>query len=106
MHERGLLKSTLVVVVGEFGRTPKIETTNGISGRSHWPACFSAVLAGAGIGGGVYGASDKIGAYVKDHPVPPQVLGATLYHALGVPLDSKVGSRPITTGEPIHELFS
>jgi hypothetical protein len=64
------------------------------------------VLAGAGIGGGVYGASDKIGAYVKDNPVPPQVLGATLYHALGVPLDSKVGARPITTGEPIHELFS
>ena len=57
-----MLKNTLVVVVGEFGRTPKIETNNGISGRSHWPACFSAVLAGAGIGGSVYGASDKIGA--------------------------------------------
>jgi len=42
----------------------------------------------------------------KSRPVPPQVLGATLYHALGVPLDSKVGARPITTGEPIHELFS
>jgi len=106
LHERGLLKNTLVVVVGEFGRTPKIETSNGISGRSHWPSCFSAVLAGAGIGGGVYGESDRIGAYVKDRPVPPQVLGATLYHALGVPLDAKVGSRPITTGEPIHELFS
>jgi len=64
------------------------------------------VLAGAGIGGGVYGASDKTGAYVKDRPVPPQVLGATLYHALGVPVDAKVGARPITTGEPIHELFS
>jgi hypothetical protein len=95
-----------VVVVGEFGRTPKIETNKGISGRSHWPNCFSAVLAGAGIGGSVYGASDKIGAYVKDQPVPPQVLGATIYHALGVPLDSKVGARAITTGEPIHELFS
>ena len=106
LHVRGLLKSTLVVVVGEFGRTPKIETNNGISGRSHWPACFSALLAGAGIGGSVYGESDKIGAFVKDRPVPPQVLGATIYHALGVPLDSKVGARPITTGEPIHELFS
>jgi len=106
LHDRGLLESTLVVVVGEFGRTPKIETNKGISGRSHWPACFSAVLAGCGIGGGVYGASDKIGAYVKDHPVPPQTLGATIYHALGVPRDSKVGARPITTGEPIHELFS
>jgi hypothetical protein len=64
------------------------------------------VLAGAGIGGSISGASDKISAYVKDRPVPPQVLGATLYHALGVLLDSKVGSRPITTGEAIHELFS
>ena len=105
LHDRGQLESTLVVVVGEFGRTPRIETTNGISGRSHWPACFSAVLAGAGIGGCVYGESDRIGAYVKDRPVPPQFLGVTLYHALGVPLDSKVGSRPIPTGEPIHELF-
>ena len=47
LYDRGLLKNTLVVVVGEFGRTPKIETNNGISGRSHWPACFSALLAGA-----------------------------------------------------------
>lgn len=106
LHERGLLKTTLVVVVGEFGRTPQIAKNNGISGRNHWPACFSALLAGAGIRGGVYGASDKIGAYVKENPVRPQDLGATLYHALGVPLDTKVGSRPITTGEPILKLFS
>src|SRR5207244_12456445 len=105
LHERSLLKSTLVVVVGEFGRTPKIETTNGISGRSHWPACFSAVLAGAGIGGGVYGASDKIGAYVKDRPVPPQVLRPTIYHWLGVALGTRVGSRQSTTGGPIQRLF-
>ena len=50
-------------------------------------------------------ASDKIGAYVKDRPVRPQDLGATVYHALGVPLDTRVGARPITTGEPIEELF-
>jgi hypothetical protein len=106
LHDRGLLKSTLVVVVGEFGRTPKIDNGNNIPGRSHWPNCFSAALAGAGIGGRVYGASDKIGAYVKDNPVPPQVLGATIYHALGVPLDTKVGARAITTGEPIRDLFS
>lgn len=105
LHERGLLKTTLVVVVGEFGRTPKITGKNGVNGRDHWPACFSALLAGAGIRSGVYGASDKIGAYVKDHPVRPQDLGATLYRALGVPLDTRVGSRPITTGEPILELF-
>jgi hypothetical protein len=106
LHERGLLKTTLVVVIGEFGRTPRITSNNGVNGRNHWPSCFSALVAGAGIRGGVYGASDKIGAFVKDHPVPPQVLGATLYHALGVPRDSKVGARPITTGEPIQELFS
>jgi hypothetical protein len=64
------------------------------------------LLAGAGIRSGVYGASDKIGAYVKDRPVRPQDLGATLYEALGVPLNTQVGSRPITTGEPIMELFS
>jgi hypothetical protein len=105
LHDRGLLKSTLVVVLGEFGRTPKITGTNGVNGRDHWPSCFCALLAGAGIRGGVYGASDKIGAYVKDNPVRPQDLGATVYHALGVPLDTRVGSRQITTGEPILDLF-
>ncbi|MBM3994134.1 MAG: DUF1501 domain-containing protein [Planctomycetes bacterium] len=105
LRERGMLRNTLVVVVGEFGRTPRIDNGRGIPGRSHWPNCFSAVLAGGGIGGSVYGASDRIGAYVKDHPVPPQVLGATIYQALGVPRETQVGSRPITTGEPIHELF-
>jgi hypothetical protein len=106
LHERGLLKTTLVVVTGEFGRTPKITGTKGVNGRDHWTSCFSSLIAGAGIGGGVYGASDKIGAFVKDRPVRPQDLGATVYRALGVPLDTKVGSRPITTGEPIVELFS
>ena len=83
LHVRGLLKSTLVVVVGEFGRTPKIESKNGMTGRDHWPSCFSAVVAGAVIRGSVYGASDKIGAFVKDRPVRPQDLGATVYHAAG-----------------------
>jgi hypothetical protein len=107
--ERGLLERTLVVVVGEFGRSPRIQT-QGQPGRLHWPDCFSAILAGAGIrGGAVYGASDKIGAYVKDRPVRPQDLGATIYHALDVPLETRLGkdggSRPITTGEPIKVLF-
>lgn len=109
LHERGLLERTLVVVVGEFGRSPRIQTA-GQPGRVHWPDCFSAILAGAGIrGGAVIGASDKIGAYVKDRPVRPQDLGATIYHALGIPLELRLGkdggSRPITTGEPIKELF-
>ncbi|MEX1098595.1 MAG: DUF1501 domain-containing protein [Planctomycetales bacterium] len=109
LDERGMLENTLVVVMGEFGRSPKINTT-GAPGRLHWPDCFSAILAGAGVrGGAVYGESDKIGAYVKDKPVLPQDLCATIYHALDVPLDSRLGndraSDPITTGRPILELF-
>ena len=110
LEDRGLLKSTLVVVTGEFGRTPRINQNQGIPGRQHWPHCYSAILAGAGIRGGmVYGESDKIGAYVKDKPVRPQDLGATIYHALGVPLDLRVGkdgfTRAISSGQPILDLF-
>jgi hypothetical protein len=95
--DRGLLERTLVVAVGEIGWSPKIQT-KGEPGRVHWPDCFSAVLAGGGIrGGAVYGASDKTGAYVKDRPVRPQDLGATIYRALeGVarhPPDPR-GGRP------------
>jgi hypothetical protein len=109
LRERGLLERTLVVVVGEFGRSPRINT-QGAPGRLHWPDCYSAILAGAGIRGGqVYGASDRIGAYVRDRPVRPQDLGATIYHALGVPLDLRLGrdgfTRPITTGQPLLDLF-
>src|SRR5262245_14590780 len=110
LEERGLLKSTLVVVVGEFGRTPRINTNQGIPGRQHWPFCYSAMLAGAGIRGGrVYGESDKIGAYVKDKPVRPQDFSATLFHGLGVPFDARLtkdgASKPLSTGEPIVEFF-
>jgi hypothetical protein len=110
LDERGLLKSTLVVVTGEFGRTPRINQPGSNPGRQHWPSCYSAILAGGGIrGGAVYGESDKIGAYVKDKPVRPQDLGATIYHSLGVPLETRLGkdgfTRPLSTGEPISELF-
>ena len=110
LQERGLLESTLVVVLGEFGRTPRINQNKGIPGRQHWPACYSAILAGAGIRGGmVYGESDKIGAYVKDKPVRPQDLSATIYHALGVSFQSRITkdgiSRPLSTGEPLLGLF-
>ncbi len=110
LHERGLLERTLVVVMGEFGRTPRINQPNGNPGRQHWPSCWSAILAGAGIrGGAVYGETDRIGAYVKDRPVRVQDLGATIYHALNVPADLRLGrdgfTRPITTGQPLVELF-
>jgi hypothetical protein len=110
LKERGLLERTLVVVTGEFGRTPRINTNANIPGRQHWPFCYSSILAGAGIRGGrVYGESDKIGAYVKDKPVRPQDLSATIYHALGVPFESRLTkdgvSRPLSTGQPMVELF-
>src|SRR5204863_6322713 len=85
---RGLLDSTLVVMVGEFGRSPKVVR----AGRDHWPACYSALLAGAGVRGGmVYGASDKQGAYVQERPVPPENFGATLYRALGIDPGTRLG---------------
>jgi uncharacterized protein (DUF1501 family) len=111
LEERGLLKSTLVVVAGEFGRTPRINQNKGANpGRQHWPFCYSAILAGGGIrGGAVYGESDKIGAYVKDKPVRPQDFSATIFHALGVPFESRVTrdgvSRPLSTGQPLLGLL-
>lgn len=110
LRDRGMLDSTLVVVAGEFGRTPRINQNQGIPGRQHWPHCYSAILAGGGIrGGAVYGESDKIGAYVKDSPVRPQDFSATIYHALGVPFESQVTkegvSKPLSTGQPLLKLF-
>ncbi|MBP3955326.1 DUF1501 domain-containing protein [Gemmata sp. G18] len=106
LEDRGLLETTLVVLVGEFGRTPRVSG----EGRDHWPACYSALLAGAGIrGGAVHGASDKIAAYVKDSPVSPEDFGATLFHALDVAPETKLGSdgftRPVSAGKPVLDLF-
>ena len=80
------------------------------AGRDHWPACYSALLAGAGIRGGmVYGASDKTGGYVRDNPVSPESFGATLFHALGVPPETRLAAdgftNPASTGRPIEALF-
>jgi hypothetical protein len=106
---RGLLDTTLVVWVGEFGRTPR--TTNGGSGREHWPRCYSAVLAGGGVQGGqVYGASDRWAAYPASDPVSPDDLGATILFALGLDpaqqLCDPLGRlMPINQGKPITTLF-
>jgi hypothetical protein len=105
---RGMLERTLVVAVGEFGRTPKINATQG---RDHWGMCGSAVLAGGGIRGGqVYGASDKIGAYPKDNPMSPEDLLATIYHAMGLAPDREISDREgkphrLCDGRAIQELF-
>ncbi len=97
LSDRGLLDETLVVVTGEFGRTPKI---NKKSGRDHWGKCYSTILAGGGVQGGqVYGASDRHGAFVKHSPVAPQDLGATILHAFGLSPESAV-RHP--TGRPVH----
>jgi uncharacterized protein (DUF1501 family) len=104
---RGLLGSTLVVMVGEFGRSPKIVR----AGRDHWPACYSALLAGAGMrGGSVFGSSDKHGGYVRDSAVRPEDFGATLFHALGIDPATRLGAdgftRPASAGRPVMGLFA
>jgi hypothetical protein len=116
LHQRGLLKDTLVCVMGEFGRAPvvAIETKfagRGSPGRKHWAGCYSVVLAGAGVTpGAVYGRSDRIGAYPAADPVAPGDLAATLFHALGIPADTHyedLTARPqrVVTGDPVTKLF-
>ncbi len=89
LHLRGLLETTLVLMVGEFGRSPKIgaPTTNNVGpgGRDHWPNCYTCLIAGGGVrGGAVYGESDKNGAYPAKAPAHPFDVIATVYHALGI----------------------
>ncbi|MHC5542579.1 DUF1501 domain-containing protein, partial [Singulisphaera rosea] len=110
LEVRGLLDETLVVVMSEMGRTPKI---NGAAGRDHWTYCYSVTLAGAGIRGGtVYGASDGQAAYVKDLPVRPADLCATIYHCLGIDPEMSVvdrTGRPLSIsqgGRPIMEILA
>jgi hypothetical protein len=108
LDQRGLLDSTLVVALGEFGRTPLI---NKDAGRDHWPNCYSALLAGGGIKGGlVYGASDRVGAYPAANPVTPADLAATIFWRFGIDPATEVRDitgRPyrLTEGQPVHELF-
>jgi hypothetical protein len=109
LADRGMLKNTLVVVMGEFGRTPYVLKQDP-PGRQHWPQCFSAILAGAGIAGGrVYGRTNRLGEYPTDKPVRPEELAATIYHALDIPIndpqDASGISRSLTTGKPVMELF-
>jgi len=100
MDQRGLLKDTLVVWMGEFGRTPKI---NANISRDHWPQCYTTLLAGAGVKRGfVYGASDKHGAYPAENPVRPDDLAATIFHLLGIDPHTEVmgvGNRPLRIAE-------
>lgn len=116
LADRGLLDSTLVVAVGEFGRSPKIgvATTDNVGpgGRDHWPECYSCIIAGGGVQGGrVYGESDRFGGWPKTNAVHPYDLIATIYHAVGIDLATEYHdklNRPrriVERGQPIVGLF-
>jgi hypothetical protein len=106
---RRMLDETLVIAMGEFGRTPKI---NGNAGRDHWPNCYSIVLAGGGVRGGVtFGSSDKLGAYPDTDAVTPAELSATLFWRFGLDAANEIRDltgRPykLADGQPIRSLFS
>jgi hypothetical protein len=116
LADRGLLNETLVVALGEFGRTPKLgQITSGAgadaAGRDHWPHCYTVLFAGGGIRPGVvYGASDRFAAYPRSNPVTPEDIAATIYRALGLAPETLLTDplgRPQTLalGEPIRDLF-
>jgi hypothetical protein len=108
LEGRGLLEDTLVVVLGEFGRTPRI---NKEAGRDHWPDCYTVLLAGGGVrGGAVHGASDRFAAYPARDAVSPADLAATIYWRFGFDPTSEVRDglgRPfaLSEGRPLVELF-
>src|SRR6185295_3934847 len=111
LQDRRMLDTTMVAAMGEFGRTPKV---NPAGGRDHWPQCWSIVMAGGGVKGGqIVGASDDIGGAPKDRPTTPGEVAATIYQALGVPLELELPgaqNRPIPLVdrgvESIKELFA
>jgi uncharacterized protein (DUF1501 family) len=116
LSRRGLLETTLVVFTGEFGRTPRIGQTvqNNMTdqtGRDHWPHAFTALLAGGGVRGGqVYGETNKFGGYIKDKPVSPADLSATILHHLGIDPEQEYWdvfqqvTRKLSVGSPITTL--
>jgi hypothetical protein len=115
LEQRGLLDTTLVVCMGEFGRAPLVAIEKNFAGsspgRKHWAACYSIVLAGAGTKrGAIYGASDRQGAYPQHHPVTPGDLTATMFSALGIDpsghFEDGIGRIfPIATGSPVTGLY-
>ncbi len=117
LDERGMLEETMVVAVGEFGRSPQkgVSTSgnnNSADGRDHWPYCYTAVVAGGGIKRGyIHGKSDKTGSAPLEDPVHPRDLLATIYHAFGIPADTIVYNhlnqpRELVKGESVTELFA
>ena len=116
LDDRGLLKDTVVLAIGEFGRSPKMGVstsgnTNGPDGRDHWPYCYTSLMAGGGIArGAVYGKSDKTGSSPAENPVHPVELLATVYHAMGIDPHTMVNNhlgqpRELVQAEPVLKLF-
>lgn len=109
LDQRGLLESTLVISMGEFGRSPKI---NGNAGRDHWPQCYHVLLSGGGVeGGSMFGSSDRIGAFPEENPVAPGDLAATLFWRFGIDPSHEIHDafgRPfrLATGQPLKSLFA
>jgi uncharacterized protein (DUF1501 family) len=104
LHQRGMLADTLVVAMGEFGRTPQL---NARGGRDHWPGVWSVLFAGAGIRGGqVVGSSDRHGAEPRDRPTSPAEVAATVYTALGIDPVTALGGEPLVDAKPVRELFA
>ena len=115
LDSSGLLETTMIVMAGEFGRTPKLSTLEKVfykPGRDHWGAVQTAFFAGGGIrGGNVVGSSDAIGGYPDADPQKPENMAATMYHALGIPhtaawKDELDRPHQIYHGDPIHQLLA
>jgi hypothetical protein len=111
LEQRGLLDQVLVLALGEFGRTPQMGTQGSTDGRNHWPVVMSMALAGGGLRHGqVIGATEHDGGQIKERPVTPGDLAATIYHHMGVPLDTMyldTSGRPravVEDGDVIREL--
>jgi uncharacterized protein (DUF1501 family) len=113
LDERGLLDKVLVIAMGEFGRTPYMGTQDSTDGRNHWPVVMSMCLAGGGLRHGqVIGATESDGGNIRERPVTPADLAATIYRHMDVPLDTTYldnRGRPHYVisdgGRPIRELF-
>lgn len=116
LDQRGLLETTLIVAIGEFGRTPKMgqfeqSSNTKKTGRDHWPHAFTAILAGGGVRGGqVYGSTTRDAGYVLDKPVTPADLTATILHHLGIDHTQKYEDEfqhlrnTLSDGQPVRDL--
>jgi hypothetical protein len=114
LQARGLLDETLVVWMGEFGRSPRVTNTKqfGPDGRDHWPSCYTVLFAGGGVTpGAIYGSSDRIGGYPATEPVTPDDIAATMFWALGIDPATQVRDPlgrplPIAAGQPVTQIFA